>query len=304
MCANLKSDQSAPREGYIRVRVTQGGDAQLYYREVGQGQPVIVLHGGMDLDHTYLLPDMDRLSDSYRLIYYDQRGRGKSDGNVQPEDVTIESEIEDLERLREYFGLESVAVLGHSWGGLLALEYAIRHPQCVSHLILMNTAPVSHDHFLLYTQEWGRRRVPHEEKLQALRTSARYKEGDPEAVAELWRIYFSTTIKQPEHLNRVNLSLPSFTKESVLRGRAIADRLSDQTWLRKEYNLIPQLKQLSNPTLVIHGDYDFVPVEVAADIAQAMPRARLVVLEDCGHLSYLERPVEFLRVIRDFFRGT
>src|SRR5947209_4980654 len=106
----------AVREGYIPV---EGAD--IYYREVGQGQPIIILHGGFDLDHAYFLPDMDRLADSYRLIYYDQRGRGKSVGNV--ENMSIESELQDLDAVREYFGLRSVGLLGHSWGGVLVMEY-------------------------------------------------------------------------------------------------------------------------------------------------------------------------------------
>src|SRR5215216_5977120 len=107
------------REGTVPA-----GDAELFFRETGNGQPIVVLHGGPDFDHTYLLPELDRLSDAYRLIYYDQRGRGRSTKGVQPEDVTIQSDVEDLERLRVCFQLETVALLGHSWGGILALEYA------------------------------------------------------------------------------------------------------------------------------------------------------------------------------------
>src|ERR1041384_4936774 len=102
------SNSSVPREGFVPVK-----NAELYYREIGQGQPIMLLHGGPDFDHTYLLPDMDRLSDSFRLIYYDQRGRGRYATNVQPADVSIQSEIEDIESLRGYFQLESMAVLGH-----------------------------------------------------------------------------------------------------------------------------------------------------------------------------------------------
>src|SRR5258707_14733160 len=70
---SLPSDQYASREGYASVE-----KANLFYREVGQGRPILIIHGGPDFDHTYLLPDMDRLSDAYHLIYYDLRGRGKS----------------------------------------------------------------------------------------------------------------------------------------------------------------------------------------------------------------------------------
>jgi len=88
----------------------------LYSREVGQGTAIIVLHVGPDFDHSYLLPELDRLSDSFHLIYYDQRGRGRSADRVQPEDVTLASDIADLEKVRQYFTLDSVVLLGHSWG--------------------------------------------------------------------------------------------------------------------------------------------------------------------------------------------
>jgi proline iminopeptidase len=127
-----------PRESHIPV-----GNAELYSRELGQGAEIIVLHGGPDFDHSYLLPDLDRLSDSFHLIYYDQRGRGRSADRVQPEDVTLASEIADIEKVRQYFHLDSVILLGHSWSTVLALEYALRYPERVSRMILMNPAPAS-----------------------------------------------------------------------------------------------------------------------------------------------------------------
>lgn len=85
----------APRESRV-----QAGKASLYSREVGRGQPLIILHGGPDFDHRYLLPDLDRLADAFRLIYYDQRGRGRSADQVMPEDVTLASDIDDLDKVR------------------------------------------------------------------------------------------------------------------------------------------------------------------------------------------------------------
>src|SRR5262245_34477543 len=111
----------APRESRIPV-----GHTSLYSREIGRGQPIIVLHGGPDFDHSYLLPDLDRLADAFRLIYYDQRGRGRSADHVQPQDVTVLSDIADLDKVRQHFHLSSAVVLGHSWGAVLALEYALR----------------------------------------------------------------------------------------------------------------------------------------------------------------------------------
>jgi proline iminopeptidase len=99
--------------------------SRLYIRDIGRGPAVIVLHGGPDFDHTYLLPELNRLSDSFHLIYYDQRGRGRSAQGVQPEDVTLESEIADLDAVRQHFGFDSAVLLGHSWGTVLALSTRI-----------------------------------------------------------------------------------------------------------------------------------------------------------------------------------
>ncbi len=250
MHTKFSSDQPGPREGYAPVK-----NAQLYFRDIGQGQPIIVLHGGPDFNHSYLLPDMDRLSNSFRLIYYDQRGRGKSVGNVQPEDVSIESEIDDLEGLREYCQLDAIAVLGHSWGGLLAMEYAIRHPKRVTHLILMNTAPASHDDLMLFRQERRKTEAGNLEMLKALAATAQYEAGDLETDAEYYRIHFRATLRQPEHLERVVQSLRlSFTPESIRKARAIENRPYDETWLSNQYDLLPKLERLSIPTLVIRGD--------------------------------------------------
>ncbi len=163
----------APREGYAPVE-----GAALYYRDIGQGPPIIVLHGGPSFDHNYLLPDMGRLANAFRLIYYDQRGRGKSAEDVQPAEVNIQSEMDDLEALRAYFQLESVALLGHSWGGLLAMEYALRYPERVSHLILLNTAPLLTTTALLFERERDAAAPDDVETLRALESRPGFAEGD------------------------------------------------------------------------------------------------------------------------------
>lgn len=281
MCASLLPYERAPRDGYVPVENGNPSAALrtwLYFREIGKGQPIILLHGGPDFDHNYLLPDMDRLSDSFRLIYYDQRGRGRSGENVLPEDVSLESEMADLDRVREFLGLDTVALLGHSWGGLLAMEYAIRYPSRVSHLILMNTAPASHDDYMLLRQELPKKRVAGDvEKMKAIVSTAKYEEGDLETDAEYNCIHFRPTVRQPEHLERVVRSLRlNFTPDGIRKARAIKDRLYDETWLVSDYNLLPRLQGLDIPTLVIHGEYDLIPAECAEHIAQAILGVRLI----------------------------
>jgi proline iminopeptidase len=153
-------------------------NARLYYREIGQGQPLVILHGGPDFDHHYLLPAMDRLADSFRLIYYDQRGRGRSGGQVEPDEVSMASEVADCLRIMEHFQLDRAALLGHSWGALLALEFALRHPDRVSHLILMNPAPASHADLGLFRMERQRTAAADLAAMRALSATAAYEAGD------------------------------------------------------------------------------------------------------------------------------
>jgi proline iminopeptidase len=285
-------------------RIDVGG-AELYAREVGKGPAIIVLHGGPDFDQSYLLPEMDRLSDSYHLIYYDQRGRGKSASNVRPEDVTLASDIADLEKVRQAFHLESVTLLGHSWGTVIALEYALKYPERVSHLILMNPGPASREDYVQLRKDWLEKRPEAMAQRKAIAETAAYKEGDPEAVTAYYRIHFKPALTRPEDYEKLIARMrASFTKEGVLKARAVEDRLMQDTWASSEFDLIPKIKTLKIPTLVLSGDHEFIPAPSAEHIAQAIPNARLVILKGCGHFTYMECPPETHGQFDAFFAGT
>ncbi len=289
----------APRE----TRVPVAG-ASLYAREIGSGPPILVLHGGPDFDCRYLLPDFDRLADGYRLLYYDQRGRGRSADGVRPEDVSLASDVADLDRVREHFRLDAATVLGHSWGAVLALEYAIRHPERVSRLILMNPAPVSAADFQLFRKERAARLGKDLERLNAIRATAAFQAGDPDAVAAYYRIHFKPALARAADLERLMaVFAPTFTAEGVLKARAVEDRLMKDTWLTESYDLLPRLAALKMPALVIGGDHDFIPAAAVEHIAHALPNARLVTLTQCGHFPYLECPEKLRPAIDAFFRG-
>lgn len=138
--------------------------------------------------------------------------------------------------------------------------------------------------------------------MKALLSSAGQEAGDLDPDVEYYRILFRPTVRGPGHLEKVVRSLRSdFTPEGIRKARAIEMRLYDETWISSQNDLLPKLKRLGIPTLVIHEDYDFVPVVCAEHIAQAMPGAQPVVLKECGHFSYLECPQEVHKVIADFF---
>ena len=287
-----------------RERFLGSGAARLYTRDIGAGPPVVVVHGGPDFDHRYLLPEMDQLAESCRVVYYDQRGRGRSWTGEVP-DVTVASEIDDLDRVRAASGPGPVAVVGHSWGGLLAMEYAVRRPAGLSRLVLMNTAPASHGDALVLRDELARRKTAEQlARMQALAADPGFLAGDPVPEAEYYRIHYGLTLRRQDHLDAVVGRLRvAFTPAGILAARAIEQELYDQTWSRDGYDLIPALERVETPTLIIHGEHDFVPVGLVERIADAMPRAELVVFEDCGHFAYLEQPERTVATISAFVAG-
>ena len=299
--AEAQSKHAGARESRIPV-----AGARLYCREVGRGRPVIVLHGGPDFDISYLLPELDRLSDRFHLIYYDQRGRGRSADGVKPEDVTLESEMADLDEIREHFHLDKVVLLGHSWGTVLALEYALRHPGRVSRLVLMDPAPASAADIDRFRKERVEKWPALMELRRAIADTTAYKEADPDAVVAYYRVHFKPALARSEDYEKLILRMQARFiqqgKEGILKSRAVEDRLVNETWASPNgYDLHPGLKGLNIPALVITGDHDFFPF-AAEHIAQAIPSASLVTLKDCGHFPYLECHALLREQIDAFFR--
>ncbi len=227
---------------------------------------------------------------------------------MQPADVTFASDLDDLDEVRQHFQLESPALLGHSWGTVLALEYALRHPTRVSHLVLMNPAPASATDLAVFRKAYAQKLGADADRQREIVASTAYKEGDPEAVAARYRLHFKPALKRPEDYEKLMATMKagfiSQGKEGIVKARAVEDRLMRDTWQADGYDLLPKLRNLSIPTLVISGDHDFFPGEIAEHIARAIPNARLVTIRNCGHFAYLECAGDVRRALNDFFRRT
>src|SRR6478736_4438770 len=142
-------------EGLLAINGTS-----LYYHSIGQGEPVIIIHGGPVLDQSYMIDHFKELSKNHRLIFYDQRASGNSTSDVDTSTMTMKTLIDDIDQLRQKLGLDQVHILGHSWGGMLAAKYAIEYPLKVKSLVLCDAMPPS---FRLWNEE---------EQILAQRTSA------------------------------------------------------------------------------------------------------------------------------------
>src|ERR1700709_1259524 len=102
---------------------------ELYYTTMGQGRPVMFMDAGLGIDNTLFLPWMEPLADEFQLIFYDHRGNGRSERPASLEGVTHATWAADADALRQYLGLEKMVLVGHSYGGFLCMEYALRYQQ-------------------------------------------------------------------------------------------------------------------------------------------------------------------------------
>lgn len=290
---------TAPTAREHHLQVSTG---RLYVRELGAGRPLVVLHGGPALDHQYLLPEMDVLASDFAVTYYAQRGRGASYSGEGPTDVDLRSELADLDLVRTRVVAEPMVLLGHSWGGLLAMEYAAAHPQHVSHLVLLSPAPVSSAGYEELTREWQARRTAEQARvLAALAQDRDYLAGDLAKDAAAGRAHFAATVADSAQLDElVRRCQANFDPESLVAARAIGAKLTAATWGNREYDLTRRLRDLSVPTLVISADNDFIPLTVMREIVGAIPGARFETIEGAGHFPYLERQERVVGLITGF----
>jgi len=250
---------------------------------------VFLLHGGPGGDHGSFKKTVGQLRDVAQLVYVDHRGSGRSDP-VEIETCTLDTNIDDVERLREYLGLESISLLGSSYGGMVAQGYAIRYPDNLDRLVLCATAPSFR--FLAEAQE----RVEREGSEEQKRVCQWLWEGTFQSLDQLKRYYRAMA---PWYA-------VSFQEEKFEEswGRGIRNfqqtNLGFSSFLR-EFDFTPQLDQLRCPVLVLAGEKDWIcAADQSREIARRIPQAELHVFPDAAHSIAEDQPDEFLALVRQF----
>ena len=266
----------------------------LFVRAVGDGYPMLLMHGGLGVDHTTLLP-MARASDGFRLIFYDHRCNGRSKGAAL-HSLTWENLTQDAEALGEALGIRKWAVLGHSFGGFVAQEYALRFPERITHLILMDTGA---DCTLV------REGVP------AVLKNRGYTPSQVEAARQLF-----TGELPPGKLPVAMINLrKAYTYDQSLRMqlRVLVDTLRIRSradscmygfnTLLKNWSTLDRLGDIRIPVLLVAGTEDFqFPPEHQKRMKAKLPNATYVPIERCSHNPLVEAPQHTIEVIRSFMQ--
>jgi len=276
------------------------GEAELYCKVMGKGDPLIVIHGGPGANHNYLLPQLASLADDHLVVFYDQRGCGQSLGEIDKETITLSNFMHDIEDIRRAFNFDKISLYGHSWGGFLAMHYAIAYPEVVEKLILSNPVAASSEERSLFLEEYKHRTAPYQAELSRIRATQEFQAGDPETVERYFRIHFRSYFYCQDKVDLLNLQTP---RSCSLNGAKI-HRWVEENIYGSPYNLHAELKTLNIPTLVIHGDFDPIPAITAQRIHESIPGSKYVLLKGCGHFPFVERQEEYLNCLRGFLNFT
>lgn len=265
-------------------RVSVNG-VTLFTRRIGEGPPAIVLHGGPGAHHDYLLPQYDGLAVRRSLHYYDQRGGGRSPTGREAA-LGWEAHVADLDALRRHWGIPAAALLGYSWGGLLAMLYALRHPDTVAQLTLVCPAPARAADRRRFEEAFAERsRAPAIAAAREALQQSDLRTTDPDAYRQrLFELSVAGYFHDPARVR----DLTPF-RVTGRTQQAVWDSLGS-------YDLEADLRGLRIPSLVLAGRHDPIPLYTAERSAAALG-AELVVFDASGHCPHVEEPGRFVAAL-------
>jgi proline-specific peptidase len=287
------------KEGFVSFR-----GYNVWYRTVGGREdsgksPLLCLHGGPGATHDYFVPLEAMVATGRRVVLYDQLGWGNSDHVHDPPMWTVDLFLEELGAIRHALELERVHILGHSWGGMLAMEYALTQPEGVTSLILADTT-ASTPQWIAETSRLVSELPP--EVQQAIRTHEAQGTTDSPKYEEACRVFSRRHAgghidPKPEWVEKAFEKLED--NEVYLTMWGPSEFCA--TGPLKDWDITDRLGEIRIPTLVIAGRYDEATPALAETVHHGIPGSELVIFENSAHFPHIEETERYLEVLCDFF---
>jgi proline iminopeptidase len=269
----------------------RGLDFAVYTSPQVEGQlPLICINGGLHFGHDVLWPALAPLSVNRQLIFFDQRGRGKSQAPPAARTSRIEYDAGDANAIRVALGIDRWNILGHSWGGGIAMLATAGDPDAVDRLVLVDAVgPTSEWLTKLHPAALARLTGERRDALEKLDPRSLHVDDIAAHAAytsALYPAWFS---------DREFASIFSSPRANSSTGAAVAARLR-----REGYDWTARISTISTPTLIVHGDHDLLDVRVAESIARLIPHSELSIIAHAGHMPFWEAPEEFFARVENF----
>jgi len=258
------------------------GDIEIACTIVGDGPPLVVLHGAIGLGSTYMRA-LDPWGEEFQLIHYDQRGSGNTPlGDVQH--ATFAGGVDDLEGVRLSLGLGRIQVLGHSAGAYLAALYAAKHPATTAGVVLLNPGPpLAPDLMDQFGKEMSSRRTESDDAARkAIEESEEFRAGQPQALERHQLNTFIPFFRERATVEQVSLGFTEITAANVQQA---PQRMMGSL---RAIDPFGKFAGIEAPTLVVHSELDPIPHEWSRFLAASIPKADFALIEGGSHFPMVE----------------
>jgi proline iminopeptidase len=290
-------------EGYIETK-----GVWIYYKAIGKGQPLVVLHGGPGASHDYLMPHLIPLARTNRLVFIDERGSGRSPALEGPSGYTIENMVEDVEAVRLALRLGRINLLGHSYGGALAQAYALKYQQNLSHLVLCSTFSSTKAMNQVFVRMKERMAPELRSRIDSLEKAGLFEHGKTfekhrypaDYMTASWgEGYFPYLYgKRPDpNFDPLMAGVMSWDLYRTMWG-SHGEFVIDGNLVSVEYD--DRLPTIKVPTLITVGDHDQCDPALSRKMQEEIPGSKLVVLPESGHMTFVDQPTLFIKAVDDF----
>lgn len=281
-------------------QLIEANGARLWVETHGEGEVLVLLAGGPAASHVVFHPHFDSLADQFKIVYYDYRGRGKSEKPADPSTITFENDVADLEALRIALGVEKINIYGFSYGGLIAQAYALRYPEAVNRLILANTLhgprmwAANHQNI---NRELENQFPEVWEQIQALRRA-----GEPSSSPKM-RDLFAKHAGIIRWFNPDHASVLHTQVDKALYYRFVGEDIEFENGgeLLNLPDFRPRLRELSMPVMILAGRFDrALYPKLQWEFKEHCPQARFVMLERSGSFGHAEETDRVMGLVREF----
>ena len=280
----------------------------IYYKSLGSGSPLLVVHGGPGASHDYFLPYLLPLARTHRVVFIDERGSGRSQKLEDPKLYTVENMADDVEAVRRALGLGKVALLGHSYGGVLAQAYAFKYPDGLSKLLLCSTFSSTKEMNKVFDRM--KEKMPGElrDRIAKAEKEGLFGHGKDYEKNKYTNDYMIAAWGEG-YFPYLYQRRPDPNYDPIAAGNVPWDLYREMWGSHGEYiidgNLVSveytdRLSSIRVPTLITAGDHDECDPSLSRVMHDKIAGSKLVIFPQSGHMTFVDQPNMFLKTVEDF----
>jgi proline iminopeptidase len=295
------------QEGFV-----DANGVMIYYKMLGRGTPLMIVHGGPGASHDYFLPYLLPLARHNKVVFIDERGSGRSQKLDDPSSYTVENMVEDVESVRQALGLGKISLMGHSYGGALAQAYALKYQANLTHLILGSTWSSSKALNEIFVKMKQNMSPELRERIDKLEAAGLYGHGKDYAKNRYTNEYMIAAWGEG-YFPYLYQNHPDANYDPVDNGKMAWDLYREMWGEHGEFVIDGNLKSVEYtdrlasikvPTLILVGDHDEADPSLAQAMHEKIAASKIVVFPKAGHMTFVDDTGMFIQTVDDFLHAS